>query len=109
MLYYLSSIVNKILAHVIWKSFSFHFIKQTNKKSQHFRNLVVQYLHAIEKTSFQSLPSASLKIIENHSQIPYLEIQAREKEDVAYCIVTHKAISIVNYQLESVAKCLIFM
>ncbi len=83
MLYYLSSIVNKILAHVIWKYLSFHFIKK-KKKSQHFLNLVVQYLHAIEKTSFQSLPSASLKIIENQSQIPYLEIQAREKEDVAY-------------------------
>lgn len=79
--------------------------------SQSFRNLVVHNLHAIEKSTFQSLKqtSASLKIIENQSQNPYLEIQAREKEDVAYCMVTHKAISIVNYQLGSVAQCLIFM
>ncbi len=37
MLCSLCSIANKILAHVIWKSFSFHFIKIL-KTSQHFWN-----------------------------------------------------------------------
>ncbi len=37
LLCYLFSIVDKILAYVIWKSFSFHFI-QILKTSQHFRN-----------------------------------------------------------------------
>ncbi len=37
LLCYICSIVNKILTHVIWKSFSFHFI-QILKTSQQFRN-----------------------------------------------------------------------
>ncbi len=34
---YICSVVNKILAHVIWNSFSFHFI-QILKMYQHFQN-----------------------------------------------------------------------
>ncbi len=34
----LCSIVNKILAHVVWNSFSFHFIQINKKMAQHFRN-----------------------------------------------------------------------
>ncbi len=39
----LCSIVNKILAYVIWNDFSFHFIKK-KKTSQHFRNSSCIYL-----------------------------------------------------------------
>ncbi len=43
---YLCSIVNKKVAHVILKSFSFHFI-QFKKTSQHFRNSCCIFLTVI--------------------------------------------------------------